>query len=342
MFMDAPLTPPASSIGTPASRSPDDQLVSSGKNWKEYMGVVALLVVVGALAFWSLSNGASPVSNSISNPTGLVTAGASVPSEKDTLVESEVDVSQTLSRQTFFNEAYAPNREAYRIFENASNYTGKSLEQMPVFFSLNSEEEIFAALPPMPNDFGEIAYLLATGRFFAIDELDESYFLQPELYPGFKENGLRFWTRPDATSWATNGYGTYPSEQFAEISRGEDSEFEATIFIYSSFGVQTYQGITLFADAESLKKFDLEITPNTFVLEPNFPKFGKEWAKKIVIRGHPKVDTPAGVYPIAINIGVPPADKQKEWSLLYRSLYMDGASGIRPSGNQIVLTVTVK
>lgn len=340
--MDTPITPPASSSGSnPVSRE-DDQKVSSGKNWKEYMGVVALLVVVGALALFALSNESTLLSDSRASTTGLVTAGVELPSEKEVAVEREPDVSQTLSRQTYFNEAYSPNRETYHIFEKASAYTNKSLAQMPAFFSLNSEEEIFAALPPTPNDFGEIAYLLATGRFFAIDELDESYFLQPELYPGFKENGLRFWTKPDATSWATNGYGTYPSEQFAEISRGEDSEFEATIFIYSSFGVQTYQGITLFADSESLNKFDLEITPNTFVLEPNFPTFEKGWAKKIMIRGRPKADTPAGVYPVAINIGVPPADKQKEWSLLYRSLYMDGASGIRPSGNQIVLTVTVK
>ena len=331
--MDAP---PHSNISSSPS-SQDDSHVSSGKHWKEYMGVVALVVSVSALVFvFAFMNpSASPA-------TGLV-VGPSLNDEVIQPVEPKapIEVSQTLSRQTYFKEAFSPNRDSYDLFEQAAEYVNKPVSEMPSFFSLQDEKEIFFTLPAIPSDFGEIAYLLASGRFYAIEGLDESYYKQPEIYPGFKENGLRFWTKPDATSWATNGYGTYPAEQFVDISRSENGSFEATVFIYSSFGVQTFQGMTLFPDSESIKNFDLEISPNTFVLEPNFPKFYSDWARKITIKGTPKPNTPAGSYTVAINVGVPPSDKQKEWSLLYRSLYMDGASGIRPSGNQVTLTINL-
>src|SRR3989344_5993048 len=186
---------------------------------------------------------------------------------------------------------------------------------MPAFFGLRSEEEIWESLPPIPGDFSEIAFLLARGDFFAIGGLDERYYKQPEFYPNFTDHkgGLRQWLDPYPQGWGANGFGTYPAEQWADLKKGETESFEATVFLYSGWGVQTFQGATLFADAASQQFFDVSISPQTLLLEPSFPKFYSNWAHKITMKGTLKPQTPPGKYHIAINLGVPPQDKQKEW-----------------------------
>ena len=298
--------------------------------------LIAVFVVVGVGVFaYALASG-------YFTSTGLV-AGPALATNTNVLPNPNAgDPSQYLSRQSYFEEAFRPSREEYAIFEKAAAHSGKPLASMPQFFSLKDEVAIFSALPPIPQNFGEIAYFLASGSFFAIGGLSEGYWKQPEFYPGFKENGLRYWTQPDPTSWAPNGYGTYPAEQWATLKVGETEQFEATIFLYSGYGVQTYQGVSLFPDSEANAYFDIEATPNTFLLEPNFPAFQSEWVKKITIRGTLKPNAPKGEHTIAINVGFPPEDKRKEWALKYLNLYQDGAAGARPSGNQITLHVLVE
>ncbi len=307
--------------------------------------IIGIIVVIGMVVLvFAFTSG-------YLSPTGLAIAPA-LPAQEGTITNTPNetlsgngelgDPSNYLSRQSYFQEAFQPNREGYGIFEKASAHTGKPLSEMPKFFSIKNEAAIFSELPPTPENFGEIAYFLASGSFFAVGGLGEEYWKQPEFYPGFKENGLRYWTEPDASSWAPNGYGTYPAEQWATLKTGDTEIFEATVFLYSGYGVQTYQGVTLFPQAEASQHFDIEITPNTLILEPNFPAFQSEWAKKIIIRGTLKPDTPKGEYLVAVNVGFPPEDKRKEWALKYLNLYQDAAAGVRPSGNQITLHVNVE
>lgn len=305
---------------------------------------IVVLVVTGA-GFFLLGDATGP------NTTGLVT-GTSSPNQGDErnapsadLSPKGVDVtdpSQYLSRQQYFEGAFQPNRDEYQIFSSASLFSEKPLSEMPVFFDVSSEEDIFSALPSIPSDFSEIAYLLASGKFFAIKGLGPGYWKQPEFYPNFKKGGLRYWTQPDPTSWASNGYGIYPSEQWGTVKTGETDSFEATVFLYSGFGVQTYQGITLYTEGNTKEYFDITISPQTFILEPNFPKFSEEWAKKIIISGEIKQGTPKGEYALSVNIGVPPEDMREKWGMEYRNLYMDGAAGLRPSGSPILLHVIVE
>lgn len=252
------------------------------------------------------------------------------------------DPSDFLARREYFESAFKIDRESYDIFEKASAFTGKPLSTMPAFFSLKNEAEIWENLPAPPADFSEIAFLLATGKYFSIAGLDERYWKQFEFYPDAVENGLKYWTEPDPKSWASNGYGTYPSEQWATLKTGDTETFEATVFVYTGYGVQTYQGVTLFAEGNDLERFDLSISPQTFLLEPTFPKFESEWVKKVMITGNIKEGTPKGEYTVNLNLGVPPEDKRKEWTLEHRNLYEDAAAGIRPSGNQIVLHILVE
>jgi len=247
-----------------------------------------------------------------------------------------------LVRQQYFQEAFQPNRENYKVFEVAAKFSGKPLSEMPRFFALSSEAEIWEELPPVPKDFSEIAYLLASGRFFTIENLDEGYYKQPEFYPGFKQTGLRFWTQPDPRGWATGGYGTYPAEQWTDLKKGETENFKSTVFLYNGFGVQTYQGVTLFVGGDASKYFDISISPQTFLLDADFPKFQKGWAQKITIRGSLKPGTPKGEYTVPIMIGFPPEEKQKEWENKYRNLYQSAAASVKPSGNPIDLHIKVE
>lgn len=260
------------------------------------------------------------------------------------LQPKETGNSIPLVRQQYFQEAFQPKRTEYKLFEAASKFTGKPLGELPAFFALSSEQEIWEELPPIPKDFSEIAYMLVTGNFFAIENLGEGYYKQPEFYPNFTnpKGGLRWWREPDPRGWATGGYGTYPSEQWATMKKGETENFKATVFLYNSFGVQTYQGGTLFMAGDYSKYFDITISPQTFLLEPTFPKFKEEWVKKITIQGSLKQGTPKGEYTIPILIGTPPEEKNREWTAKYRNLYQNAAASVKPSGNPIELHIKVE
>jgi hypothetical protein len=302
---------------------------------------VIAVIAVGFFALTSLNanntSGLATVATTLAPPkTEQATGGTAAP--EGTL---NVEPSQYAVRQRYFEEAFKPNRSEYKLFENAAAYLKIPTEKVPEYFSLQSEEEIFADLPPIAKDFSEIAYLLANGKYFAIGFLEEEYYKQPEFYPNFKEYGLRYWMQPDPKYWTPHGCGSYPAEQWATIKKSD--EFVGVVFFYTSWGVQTFQGLTLMPNSEARKYFDIEITPQTFLLEPAFPKFYENWAYKIVIRGKPKPDTPPGTYQIGINVESPPADKRAEWEFKYRNIYFDAvAAGIVPTGNQIQFNVTVE
>lgn len=247
-----------------------------------------------------------------------------------------------VSRQKYFEEAFVPDRKSYDLFEKAAAYTKKPIAEMPAFFNLKNEEEIFSSLPQIPKGFSETSYLLASGKYFSIGFLEKEFYTQPEFYPGFKENGLRFWEKPDPTSWGVIGYGTYPAYQSDTLKLGERENFVSVVFLYASYGVQTYQGVALEQDSASKQYFDVSISPKNLLLDPTFPKFGKNWAEKIIITGRIKPGTPKGDYVIGINLETPPRELKAKWEFEHKNLYYDAASGIGPSGNQIQLNIRVE
>ncbi|MEM4327201.1 MAG: hypothetical protein QXZ13_03485 [Candidatus Diapherotrites archaeon] len=255
--------------------------------------------------------------------------------------KEKVDPTEFLVRQQYFEESFKPKREEYKIFEKAAAYLNKPVSEMPKLFTLKSEAEIFEELPKIPKDFSELAFALASGKTYDIGNIGEEYYKQPEFYPNFKTNGLKYWTNPEPKYWATGGYGTYPAEQFDTLSLSGRKEFNAAVFVYSGYGVQTYQGLTLVPTAETLKNFEIEITPNTILLEPNFPKFKNGWAHKIFISGKLKEGAKPGKYDLAFVIAAPPKEKKDEWGFKYRNLYYDAVSGIAPSGYPVKFTINV-
>ncbi|HZX19986.1 MAG TPA: hypothetical protein VFF13_03155 [archaeon] len=313
--------------------------------------LIVVVVLVGAITFLLINN---------SNSTqGL----AILPGETQTIADSEIqtDATQidsvettassedlTVSpssfpvRQRYFEETFKPKRESYDLFKKAAEHLNIPIEKVPEYFSLNSESEVFNELPPIPTDFSEIAFLLATGRTYSIGLLSEGYYMQPEFYPGFKESGIKYWTEPDPKYWATNGYGSYPADQADILSKSGRDEFTAVVFFYTGYGVQTYQGTTIIPTSESLEHFDIQVTPDTFLLTPTFPKFTSDWVQQIIITGKLKPNTPPGDYSIGFLITTPPIDKKQEWEFKYRNLYFDTVNSIAPSRFPFAFNITVQ
>ncbi len=262
-------------------------------------------------------------------------------SEQENQYGEELTPEQFIVRQKYFEEVFKPKRDSYNLFEKASEHLSMEQTQMANYFSLPDEEAIFADLPLVADDFSEIAYLLATGRYFSLELLDEEYYKQPEFYPRFKENGLNYWSEPNPSYWGVNGYGIYPAEQWDTLTIGEREEFTSVVFIYTSWGVQTYQGATIVPSGNALELFDIEITPDIFLLEPTFPKFYQNWAYKVSITGKRKPGTPSGDYDLTMNIVHPPKEFSVQWEGQYRNLYFDAASGVNPSGSPLTFHIKV-
>ena len=303
----------------------------SSKSISKRTILIATIVIIAVVAVFALS--AFNMLPFTGNVTGTDTTANTASNDPS---------AYGVSRQTYFKEAFQPKREEYKLFEKAATFLNKPISEMPKYFSLKNEREIFSSLPPVPEEFSNIAYLLASGRYYSIGYLDEGYYKQPEFYPNFKEAGLKYWTNPDARYWTPHGFGTYPAEQWDTLKVTGRQEFTAVVFFYTGWGVQTFQGITLMPDSESLKNFDITITPQNFLLEPTYPKFYKAWAQKIVITGKLKEGIKAGNYAIGINVGVPPRELKENWEFEHGNLYFDGAVAIKPEGNQIQLNIEVQ
>ena len=303
------------------------------------LGVFAI-VIVGALALFFFNQ---PVTGPLVVLSDESDGEVTTENELENGVGKDTRILPTefASRQQYFEEAFNPRRNEYDLFESAADHLEIPITDVPAYFALNSEFDIFNQLPPVPEDFSEVSFLFASGRNYDIGVFSEDYFLQPEFYPNFKELGLRYWTEPDARYWATSGYGSYPSEQFDTLSLSGRTDFTAVIFFYTSWGVQTYQGVNIIPTKDTLENFDIEITPDTFVLTPTFPVFTANWGRQLVIQGKLKEGKPIGEYAVNFLIATPPLEQKREWQFKYRNLYFDALSAVAPAGFPINFHITV-
>ena len=116
-------------------------------------------------------------------------------------------------------ERYSMDREGYTVYLDAHGYN------------------TFDSLPEIPEDFGSKNYLISTGKLTDFTEITREYYLQPEFYPLFVDNGLPFYKEYDARYIGTFGWGVYPSEQW--INAGPGAEGELTFFFKTGWGIET-------------------------------------------------------------------------------------------------------
>ncbi len=331
------------------------------------IGGIILVLVVGVLIGAFLAGGGSitglvggGIIPSVNSSTGgadsalsgdapLTYAGVS-PGEKGEALKGQ------FSKAKYQKEVFRPDRENYDLFEKAATYRGETLEQTKAFFynccGLTSEADIFAQLPPLPDDFADIAFAIQTGRLFQIGLLEKNIYTQPETYFHGSETAavnrywaFKGWAEPDLSQWGDYGGQAMPAHQSASVNKNEQNTFTAVVFFTNGWNIQNYVGINLLPNAESTQYFDVSISEDKtgkpyFLLGPTFPVFDKDWATKVTIEGIVKPETPNGVYTIIINPSRPPKELDGEWSNEHPGLYAP-YGGIGPSGGYITLEITV-
>jgi len=184
-------------------------------------------------------------------------------------------------------------------------------------------DEVFKYLPPMPKDFYEIKRLYATQNLKDYDRLTPEYYLQPEFYPGWFNIANKTYCR-DPRIHGKFGASFYPSN--ADITIEQGLEFTLTTLLYTSPGVESYQGTVIEMEynksiiSVSILEPNRTEVPNYngdeffLLLEPTYPYFSPNWAKKFKIR---IVALKEGHTELIIKNARPPEEIDK----YYRDLY---------------------
>jgi hypothetical protein len=228
------------------------------------------------------------------------------------------------------------------------------------------ESVVFRELPPYPKDFSEVDIMVENNRYpiaenFSKKIPDENYFKQPEFYPTWEDQGVPLYTplkpgyRPGYVGVV--GYGAYPGDiVVSPIEPGQN--FLTVTYWHASWAVAKFQGMSLVVtyptkgetmmgmftveqDPDVVRNyFDVEITPNTLLLDPTYPLFGPNWAQKVRIEVHVKENTPPGKYLIGISPTNPPKELESEWIREHRLKYTSvGTIGIGRPTYQIFVEV---
>jgi len=188
-------------------------------------------------------------------------------------------------------------------------------------YGINST--VFSELPEPPSDFNKIVSLYHQGKFRDAMFFSEKYFSQPEFYPSFLQNSFSYWQNPVTTHYGVYGYGSFPVKKTVIVKQGE--KLETKFFVHSGYGIRTFQGIQLNSVFDKGKEFfEVTIKEPVFLLEPNFPKFEKNWAKDVLFDVQLKENVPEGFYNLKIFVSSPPKEFSDKWNKEYEKYFDAG------------------
>lgn len=177
---------------------------------------------------------------------------------------------------------------------------------------------VFSGLPGFPRDFNKMVSLYHSGEFS--DELffPEEYYLQPEFYPSFMGNGLKYWLEPATGYWAAHGYGSFPVKKTIAIKPGEKKAI--AFFVHSGYGVRSFQGVALEIEGTNNSYVEAEVVEPSFLLGPNFPKFSNNWARKVLIKVFAK-ENASGEHNFKVRVVRPAQELSDKWSQTEKRYY---------------------
>ncbi|MBD3319213.1 hypothetical protein GF342_04865 [Candidatus Woesearchaeota archaeon] len=206
-------------------------------------------------------------------------------------------------------------------------------------------EAMFSLLPAFPQDFYSVRTLVRAGRITDFEKLEPEYWLQPEFFPQFEDIGVPLLQNPPEDRWGAFGMASYPAESIGTIAKGETLSFY--FFMKSNYLVETYQGVQLSLDFpataqvstglelpdgskvveqdEVAKYFDVRISPDAFLLEPNYPLFRPNGTQKIAVHITVKEDAPLGNYAITLDTTKVPEELESLWMEEYLTKYASGS-----------------
>ncbi len=265
---------------------------------------------------------------------------------------------------------------------NSSNITGAAISKQPNFRPQYCDQGecindslIFQYLPPYPQDFQSVDLKMEASLYpipenftclewspdyltcLKLDD-DKKYLTQPEFYPTWESQGVKYYIglKPGVgiAYEGISGFGAYPgalvikSSGFEALKAGMD--VVAVTYVYTSWGVRSYQGFRLNTDfpgevRAELGKFeaknppnardffDLKISPEEILLEPNYLFFYPNWAQKVTINIHVKESTPPGKYVIAFSPANPSDRFNAANANRYGFRYLPFGGAISAGGN---------
>ena len=182
--------------------------------------------------------------------------------------------------------------------------------------------EVFHDLPPPPADFNAMVSLYIAGL---VDErfISEKYYLQPEFYPSFNNNGFAFWLSPPLDYWGVYGHGAFPTRKTIRLSPGESADVR--FFFHSGYGVRTWRGHSLAVEfgGDAASHLSASIREPVFLLGPDFPRFRANWARAVDFTVSALPDAVPGTYTLGINVGPPPEEQSRQWHESYGQRYVD-------------------
>jgi len=302
-------------IGIESTQSIEEKLIglkpmqSKPKLSKKKIGIAiaSILLIAGVVMSFSFSSEAnSQVKNVelLSTPTIVFEASQQVELTGGTRI---------LSAKERLEERYDVNRDTYNVFLDSHGFN------------------TFGTLPKIPSDFGEITYMIYTGKLTNLQEIKPEYYLQPEFFPLFIDNGLQFYKNYEPKYIGTYGWGVYPSEQWLSVKA--KSKGQIALFFKTGWGIETWQGMNLYAYSNcDWIKPQVENLP--FVTPPTYPEFctvqkcGEDWARLITINldiGEVAVGQKCQVM---LSNQAPPTDKDKEWLYKYKTDYVSASNSM--------------
>lgn len=160
--------------------------------------------------------------------------------------------------------------------DSSSPCVGVSRDSYPL------DPAVFDLLPPLPPCLVSVSHSVESGSFSQLDWISEEYYLQPEFYPPFEEEGLRAWSDPSRTHYGAVGYGLYPFESILVLSPGESATVR--LFLHSGFGVRSFQEGVLVARPDLPKYLSVsldDVSSSSIVLSPSFPQFYPGWVHPV-------------------------------------------------------------
>ncbi len=190
----------------------------------------------------------------------------------------------------------------FSIFDNRPKYC---LEDKCV------EKTVFERLPRFPNNFNQSKKDIQTAK--------EDVWKQPEFYPTWESDGLKYYIDRPKDYLGYFGYGSYPS---AAIFYYQGKPIETSFYVQTSWFIINFQGIKLETIIDEIYKdnFIVEINPDTLLLAPTYPFFDYNWTQKVNVKITAK-NVSKGEYKIVIDAISPPEYFEEKWGRTYGKGY---------------------
>jgi len=196
---------------------------------------------------------------------------------------------------------------------------------------------LFAELPSFPHDFYRVELLNSYNHLTDAEmlALNESYWKQPEWYPGFELAGISMMNNTNGSVGAVFGYGVYKADARRLAVQG--GNFTEVFFLHAGWNVKSYQGFMLVADYNK-SAFEVSAEPEIFLLTPTSPAFTANWTQKVVVMVKVSEAAGPGNYNIGFDVAVPP----EEWAAQWREPYTYAEPTIRMGFGRPLFEVEVQ